>query len=77
MANFNVTFTETKKYNPATRTVMVTARDEEHAKLLVTSLFDSFTIEKDVFPPRTIPSGKHITITKIKEIKEKKIKEKK
>lgn len=72
MRNFNVTFTETKKYNPATRTVMVTARDEEHAKLLITDQFDSFTTEKNVFPPRVVPSGKHITITKVKEIKEKK-----
>lgn len=77
MTNFNVTFTETKKYNPATRTVMVVARDEEHAKLLITDQFDSFTTKKNAFPPVIIPSGKHIIITKVKEVKEKKSKEKK
>lgn len=76
MRDFNVTFTEAKKYNPATRTVMVKARDEEHAKLLITNQFDSFTQEKNVFPPRIVPSGKHITITKVKEVKEEKSKEK-
>ncbi len=67
---FNVTFTETKKYNPSTRTIVVHADDELHARELVTKEFDSFTYNKQLMIQ--IPSGKHIKITKVKEIKEKK-----
>ena len=70
MKKFNVTFTETTKYNPATRTLLVEANDELHARYLITSQFDSFMLNKKI--NMVVPSGKKINITDVKEVKEKK-----
>jgi hypothetical protein len=55
MKKFNITFTENKKYNPATRTVMVETSDSLNARQLV---YNEFGNEKK------------ITITGVNEIKE-------
>jgi ribosomal protein L20A (L18A) len=70
MKKFNVTFKESKKYNPATRTVMVVANDEFHAKDLVYSEFGSFRFDTKL--NAEVPSDTHIKVTNVKEIKEKK-----
>jgi ribosomal protein L20A (L18A) len=70
MKKFNVTFTEKKRYNPATRTVMVEANDELHATNLIHSQFGSFRWDKDLL--RYVPSDKKIGINKVEEVKEKK-----
>lgn len=69
MKKFNVTFTENKKYNPMTRTIMVEANDEFHATNLIHSEFGSFHWDKKLM--RNIPSKK-IGINKVEEVKEKK-----
>ncbi|MFA5557836.1 MAG: hypothetical protein WDA59_00025 [Methanofastidiosum sp.] len=73
---FNVTFEETdRKYNPMTRTIKVYAHDEYHARSLVTSEFDFYRLDKSL--QIRVPTGKHIKIIKIEEIKEKKTRKKK
>lgn len=64
---FNVTFTENTKYNPFTRTVTVEAMDEFHARRLIASQFDSFKFDKTL--RIKVPTGKKITIDKVKEVK--------
>jgi len=68
MKKFNITFKENKKYKPATRTVMVEANDELHARNVFASEFDSFTYDKKLM--MQVPSGKRVIISKISEIKE-------
>jgi hypothetical protein len=68
MKKFNITFTENKKYHPTTRTVLVEANDELHARNVFASEFDSFTYNKKLM--MQVPSGKKVTISKIVEIKE-------
>lgn len=70
MKKFNVTFTENKKYHPTTRTVMVEANDENHARELVYSEFGSFRFDRDLRV--TVTSNTKIIVNKIKEVKEKK-----
>jgi ribosomal protein L20A (L18A) len=69
MKKFNVTFTENKRYNPMTRTIMVEANDELHATNLIHSQFGSFKWDKKLM--MSVPSKK-INIVKTEEIKEKK-----
>ena len=65
---FDVTFEETdRKYNAMTRTIKVYAHDEYHARSLVTSEFDSYRLDKSL--QMRVPTGKHIKIIKVKEIK--------
>jgi len=53
--NYKVTFTELKKYFPATRTIKVLAKNKEHAKSLIAQQFGTCT-------PFGKPSGKRIVI---------------
>jgi hypothetical protein len=69
MKNFNVTFTPKSKYNSITRTVNVVANDEYHAKYLVNSEFGSFKRKGGAV---TEEFSDKISISKVKEIKEKK-----
>jgi hypothetical protein len=69
MKKFNITFTENKKYNPATRTIMVEQDNEELAKRLVHTVHGGFDKNGN-------PNNK-IVITKVKEVKEKKNKKEK
>jgi len=64
---FLFTFTENKKYNPATRTVEVYATDEMTARRVFASEFDSFTFNKDLH--MDIPSGRNVTINKVVEVR--------
>lgn len=68
MKKFNITFTEKRGFSPATRTVMVEANDELHARNVFASVFDTFTFNKKLMAQ--VPSGKRVTVTKVKEIKE-------
>jgi ribosomal protein L20A (L18A) len=70
MKKFNVTFTEKKRYNPATRTIEVQANDELHATNLIHSQFGSFRWDKKLM--MNIPSDKKIGINKVEEVKEEK-----
>lgn len=70
MKKFNVTFTEKTKYNPMTRTIMVEANDELHARNLIHSQFGSFKWDKKLM--MNIPSDKKIGIDKVEEVKEEK-----
>jgi hypothetical protein len=67
MKKFNVTFTENKRYNPATRTIMVEANNELHATNLIHSQFGSFRYDKKLM--MSIPTDK-IGINKVEETKE-------
>lgn len=69
MKKFNINFTENKKYNPATRNVVVVANDEIHARNIFTAEFDSFTFDKTLL--MQVPSSKRVKINKVEEIKEK------
>jgi len=66
MKKFNVTFTENKKYNANTRTLEVQTDSAENASRLILEQFDSFKFVKGV----SVPTGKHINIDKVKEVKE-------
>ena len=54
MDNFEVTFTETTKYNPCTRTVTVKTIDSDSAKVIVLNEFGK----------------KRVVIDKVKKLKE-------
>jgi hypothetical protein len=68
MKEYNVTFKENKKYNPATRTIKVKAEFGHAAALLVADEYDSINY-KEGFPK---PSNKKITILDVKEIDQRK-----
>jgi hypothetical protein len=70
LKKFEVTFTEKKKYNPATRTIAVEAKDDLHATNLINSQFGSFTYDKKLMI--SVPSSKKIVINKVVEVKEEK-----
>jgi hypothetical protein len=65
MKKFNITFTEKKKYFPATRTIMVEA-DSDYAALMITAQeHDSLKLDNGFLKP----TWNKITIDKIEEIK--------
>lgn len=65
--DFTVVF-ETVSRKPITRTVTVSAQNEQHAAHLVSQEFDTFKFSKDLFT--YIPTGKHIKIKDVKAIEE-------
>lgn len=65
---FNVTFTTKDKYHPTTRTLEVETLNEMAAGNLISSEFDTWTMNKKLHT--YFPSGKRITIDKIEEIKD-------
>lgn len=68
LKKFNVTFTNTNKQHPLTRTITVEAKDDLHATNLVNDQFGSFTYDKKLMI--SVPSNKKIVINNVKEIKE-------
>jgi hypothetical protein len=71
MKKFAITFKENSKYNPMTRTVQIEGvPDEATARFVFATEFDSIVRDKKTFAE--VPSGKRVTIKKIKEVKKKK-----
>jgi hypothetical protein len=68
MKSFNVTFTEVKKYKPATRTVLVKTDNEFGARNIIASQFGSLTFNTKL--GMEVPSDKKIIITNVVEVKE-------
>jgi len=63
---FEINFTEKKKYNPATRTVIARSKNEEEAILFFARMFDS--LKFDELLAKFVPSRKKVIINTIKAI---------
>lgn len=70
LKKFEVTFTNTNKQHPLTRTIKVEAKDDLHATNLVNDQFGSFTYDKKLMI--SVPSSKKIVINNVVEVKEEK-----
>jgi hypothetical protein len=68
LKKFEVTFTNTNKQHPLTRTITVEAKDDLHATNLINSQFGSFTYDKKLM--MSIPSSKKIVVDKVVEVKD-------